>query len=662
DPDSFLSVGNGNLAYTVDCSGMQSSRICLPGKTPLCTMASWGLHDYSGKQEKHYEQLRLKYYDHTGRRVGYMSDSSGQEALFEDLRVNPHRFNLAHIGFLATGYSQEDFVKTMESVQQELDLWKGIITSRFRFQKASVQVETFCHPTQDQLSFRIASSLLETGVLRLNLSFPYPSHQIDGSDYTRPDAHHSVLVSFGSGGYRITRTIDGVCYCVAIQLSEGAELIQKGAHDFICISQRNTMEADVLFSPSTEKHDIVSHDQARIACEQFWYSFWQDGGFVDFSRSTDPRARELQRRMLLSRYLLAIQCSGNTPPPETGLTCNSWYGKFHLEMHLLHAAHFALFGQPALLERSLSYYLDILPGAYVRAKEQGYQGARWPKMSDPSGNDSPSSIGTLLCWQQPHPIFYGSLLRKTNPGSPLLQAWLPIVKATADFMVDYVIWDDERKEYVIGPPMIPVQENHDPETILNPTFELSYWRWALSEAIDFVEVQGEAVDQKWREVARHLAPLPVRDGVYLAHERCPDTYEAFAYDHPSFLFSFGLLDGNDVDHAIMENSLRKVMDSWKLDELWGWDFPLMAMTAARLGRPELSINLLLMDSPKNTYTPNGHNAQRPKEDLPLYLPGNGALLLAISLLAGGWEGCTSTHPGFPQEGWIVETEGLKRFW
>lgn len=27
---------------------------------------------------------------------------------------------------------------------------------------------------------------------------------------------------------------------------------------------------------------------------------------------------------------------------------------------------------------------------------------------------------------------------------------------------------------------------------------------------------------------------------------------------------------------------------------------------------------------------NGHNPQYPKKDLPIYLPGNGALLLAIS--------------------------------
>jgi hypothetical protein len=35
-----------------------------------------------------------------------------------------------------------------------------------------------------------------------------------------------------------------------------------------------------------------------------------------------------------------------------------------------------------------------------------------------------------------------------------------------------------------------------------------------------------------------------------------------------------------------------------------------------------------MQTPKNEYLPNGHNYQR--ANLPCYLPGNGALLLAVA--------------------------------
>lgn len=659
DPDSFLSVGNGNLAYTVDCTGTQSRISHTKGKTPLCTMSSWGFHDYPGKEQKHYERLILKQYEHAGRTVGYMSDDTAQEELFHDLRVNPHRCNLAHIGLQA---SVPYDINKGKSFTQELDLYSGVITSDFMVEDEPVQVHTLCHPKQDQLSFRLKSPLLERGKLHLSLRFPYPSHDITASDYTKPGNHQSVLVEYGDGRYCIKRTVDTMQYEVQILASKPSVLQQTAAHEFIVSSSHELLEVGVLFQHGKEREEVVDFSQALDACTLHWASFWQDGAFIDLSLSSDPRAQELQRRMILSRYLLAIQCSGNTPPSETGLTCNSWYGKFHLEMHLLHAAHFALFGQGELLERSLSYYLDILPGAYERAKSQGYKGGRWPKMTDPSGNDSPSAIGTLLCWQQPHPIFYGSLLRKTYPESDMLSSWVPVIRATADFMVDYVIWDAKRKAYVLGPPVIPVQENHDPEKTLNPTFELSYWRWALSEAMDFMKQFEQPVDPTWKHVLDNLAPLPMKDGLYLAQENCPDTYTTHAYDHPSFLFSLGLLDGRDVDQKVMEHSLMNVMEKWQLNELWGWDFPLMAMTAARLKNPGLALDLLLMDSPKNTYTANGHNAQRPKEDLPLYLPGNGALLLAIALMAGGWQGCETPHPGFPKDGWIVQAEGLKTFW
>ena len=55
---------------------------------------------------------------------------------------------------------------------------------------------------------------------------------------------------------------------------------------------------------------------------------------------------------------------------------------------------------------------------------------------------------------------------------------------------------------------------------------------------------------------------------------------------------------------------------------------MVAMTAASLNEPALAIDALAMVTPKNTWLPNGHNWQR--ANLPLYLPGNGGLLLAIA--------------------------------
>ena len=68
---------------------------------------------------------------------------------------------------------------------------------------------------------------------------------------------------------------------------------------------------------------------------------------------------------------LRVQEAGYYPPQETGLTYNSWFGKPHLEMHWWHAAHFALWGRPELLEKSLSWYEKVADKAKAIAQATG---------------------------------------------------------------------------------------------------------------------------------------------------------------------------------------------------------------------------------------------------------------------------------------------------
>jgi len=57
---------------------------------------------------------------------------------------------------------------------------------------------------------------------------------------------------------------------------------------------------------------------------------------------------------------------------------------------------------------------------------------------------------------------------------------------------------------------------------------------------------------------------------------------------------------------------------------------MMAMTAARLGHSSLAVDLLLIEKGKNRYLANGHNFQH--RGLPVYLPGNGGLLMAVAMI------------------------------
>ena len=106
----------------------------------------------------------------------------------------------------------------------------------------------------------------------------------------------------------------------------------------------------------------------------------------------------------------------------------------------------------------------------------------------------------------------------------------------------------------------------------------------------------------------------------------------------------------------MSRTFDWIRKGWNWDTTWGWDYPMAAMTATRLGRPQTAVDALLMKKAKNTYLNNGHNYQDGR--LRIYLPGNGGLLTAVALMCAGWDGCTTPTPGFP-ESWNVKWEGIK---
>ena len=263
------------------------------------------------------------------------------------------------------------------------------------------------------------------------------------------------------------------------------------------------------FTPTPATETLPGFDETRRAAREHWNRFWTTGGAIDLSGSRDPRWRELERRIVLSQYLTAIQCSGRFPPQETGLTFNSWEGKFHLEMHWWHAAHFALWGRLPLLERSLGYYDAILPRARETARRQGYSGARWPKMTSPSGAESPSSIGPFLVWQQPHPIYYAELVHRERGDRATLERFRDVVFETAEFMASFASWDEAGQRYVLGPPLQGAQEIFPKDRTVNTTFELAYWRWGLETA------------QRWRERARASPASPAGSASWIASRPCP---------------------------------------------------------------------------------------------------------------------------------------------
>lgn len=659
DVETPLTVGNGELAFTADITGMQTFYETY-NTVPLCTMSQWGWHTKPVSEERYgytLSDLVMTEYGRKGRTISYPKRRQpGNEEVYDWLRENPHRLNLSRIG-LTLG--KEEITSSMiHSIRQELHLYEGILESSFAIGKDACKVETACDNAGNQvLAFRLTGQALRNKNLEVKIDFPYGSPHISGSDWESKDRHETKSLKAEKGRLILKRTLDRDIYYVGIATNGTVEQNLE-EHRLYIIPKEEVLEITVSFlnsPPEVFFHAEHVFENSRDG----WNHFWEDGGIIRLNKSKDQRAFELERRILLSQYLMAVNSSGSSPPQETGLTCNSWYGKMHLEMYLWHCAWLPLWNHGKLLDRSLKWYTDHLEEARDNAKRNGFKGARWPKMIAAEGIDAPSEVAPLLVWQQPHIIYMLELAYRERPKQALLERYWKLIKETADFMVDFVVWNPKKGCYDICAPVIPVQECHKETKTHNPAFEIEYWQLTLKIAVEWSKRLQKTPDPKWSDVGEHMAGLTEMDGVYLAHERCPSTFTEFNRDHPSMLGAYGLIPGTRIDRKVMERTLHRVLECWNYQTLWGWDFAMMAMTAVRLGKPELAIEILLKDTPKNCYLKNGNNMQITRKDLPLYLPGNGSLLLAAALMTAGYDGCERKTPGFPDNGaWTVEYEGI----
>lgn len=654
-------VGNGNFAYGFDITGMQTFN------DRFTTMSQWSWHSTKpprGMNPDEFQKTLIKTHD---RMVAYDLPNPKQPALSHWLASNPHRFNLARIGLVLKkkdGSSAK--ISDLVSPTQRLNLWEGIAESEFSIEGESVKVTTICDADKDILGFRIESELIPLNRINIFIEFPYASLEYfsNGSDYTKPSLHQTTLSEIDKNSVLFDRKLDSTTYQVACKWTGNGTIEKEAPHRFI-LHPANLVEGDNTvayvfdFSPVKITTPLPSFESIKSSSIRFWSSFWKSGGAIDLSGSKDSRWFELERRIVLSQYLMAINAAGNYPPQETGLVNNSWYGRFHYEMYWWHAAHYSLWDRWPLLEKSLHVYADNLGSSEQRAELQGYKGARWPKCTGPDGREWPDVTHAFLIWQQPHPLFFAELDYRAHPNEKTLRKWAKIVDETADFMASYAYYDQNRKQYVLGPPIKTVPENNDPVTTQNPAFDLAYWRFGLRVASEWRQRLKLSPNPKWTEVLLKLSPIPVQDSLYLQWENIDSMWTKFNFEHPAMTGIYGMLPGDGVNTAIMNKTFQKVLDVWKFDTGWGWDFPMMAMCAARLGHPDKAVDMLLNPSKKFGF--DTHGLVGGGNPYP-YFPSNGGLLYAVAMMTAGWEGDHNVkEPGWPKDGsWVIKWEDIKQ--
>ena len=414
----------------------------------------------------------------------------------------------------------------------------------------------------------------------------------------------------------------------------------------------DTLELTCEFQPTPLTVDALGFGEVRQHNADAWPIFWKSGGAIDFSGSTDPRWQELERRVVLSQYEMAVNSAGDYPPSEGGLTgTDAWAAKFHMEMVWWHLAHWALWNRWEKADKAIGFYRTIQGTAHAIAGHFDYPGLLWPKATGPGGYNEGHPPTMVLLWREPHPIFLAELEYRLHPTRATLDKWKDVVFGVADFMADYPTLDKASRIYSLDP-VWPAWEG--PMT-KNTIFELAYWRYGLATAQKWRERLNLARDTKWDAVLAHLAPLPVQDGLYIYSSERADTYTARNFDHLDIIGACGMLPPvAGYDPEIGHRTVLETAKNWKWDALWGWDFPWLAMAAASVGEPKLAVDALLNPSRKNHYDERGL-CKGP------YFPGNGGLLYAVALMAAGWDGAPDRPaPGFPADGtWKVRFEDLK---
>src|SRR4026208_598154 len=180
DSLSSLSVGNGNFAFTVDATGLQSFPDAYANGVPLGTQSVWGWHSFPNTEKLKIEEAQ-KVYELEGRKISYTVQPKEPERAkkaVEYFRVNPHRLQLGNIG-LEIKKKDGSFatINDIKNINQELDLWTGIIASSFTVDDVPVKVSTACNQQEDVVAFRIESPLLNEKRISIRIRFPYPTGQ-----------------------------------------------------------------------------------------------------------------------------------------------------------------------------------------------------------------------------------------------------------------------------------------------------------------------------------------------------------------------------------------------------------------------------------------------------------------------------------------------------
>ena len=415
DKSAPFMVGNGNIAFTADITGLQTFQEQYSPLVPLHDAGAMGLAQLSESAEVH---ARAGAGAGEGARQDAASTRScrtGTQAKKPEiqwLRENPHRFSLGAARPVPVNADGKPAAFTdLSATRQTLDMWTGRLASSFVFDGAPVEVETSVHPDRDIVIVRLRSPLLSDGRLGVDLKFPGVAREAEsgsrGLDASRlarrrrkSRAAPAASRSRASSTTRATRC--SVAADRELDIAD-ARRARTTAHRAAARTQLTLL---VEFADGSAGRALPDAEAAREAVAHGWENYWTHGGVVDFTGSRDPRAartraahravavphggEQRRRPAAAGRGAVLEQLERQVPSRDARLACGALRGVGPARAaRAQHAAGIS----------------TQLPTAKARAKAHGVRGAWWPKMVGPEGRESPSTVNPFIMWQQPHPIY-----------------------------------------------------------------------------------------------------------------------------------------------------------------------------------------------------------------------------------------------------------------
>ena len=296
-------VGNGKFAFGMDITGLQTF-------VPFNTLSDWSWHSFPLPEGMRAEDYRPVAVETHGKKIAYELRNPDQPELSEWLTKNPHRYNLGRIGFRLL---REDGTEAREidlgNARQEIDLWTGVVYSRFELNRKEVKVRTVCHPDKDMIGVSIESELLNDGNMSIYLDFPYPDgryfkHYI--GRYDTISGHTSTFEKLAPNSVRIARTMDDTHYYATLDWTGPATFSRESekAHTFLLQPRHtSTFSFTCCFSPEpvADVTEPVASIERKSAAS--WEKYWRSGAAVDLSGSKDPVGEETKGvRRVYDRY------------------------------------------------------------------------------------------------------------------------------------------------------------------------------------------------------------------------------------------------------------------------------------------------------------------------------------------------------------------------